>query len=47
MSEVLGIVAASAQFAEIGFKFVKFAKAVYDQIQNAPEDVQKWLIEIE
>ncbi|KAH7007295.1 hypothetical protein EDB80DRAFT_456844 [Ilyonectria destructans] len=47
MAEVLGIAAASAQFAELGFKLVKFAKAVYDQAQNAPEDIQKWLTEIE
>ncbi|KAH6974146.1 hypothetical protein BKA56DRAFT_619096 [Ilyonectria sp. MPI-CAGE-AT-0026] len=47
MSEVLGIVAASTQFVELGFKFFKFAKAVYDQVQNASEYVQKWLVEIE
>lgn len=45
--QVLGTVVASAQFAELGFKFFKFVKAVYDQIQNASEDVQKWLVEIE
>lgn len=47
MAEALGIAAAAAQFAELAFKIVKTGKDIYDQLQNAPEQVRKWLEQID
>ncbi|CAM1507445.1 Fc.00g070860.m01.CDS01 [Cosmosporella sp. VM-42] len=47
MAEVVGLVAAAGQFVEQSIKIIKFSKALYDKVQGAPEELQKWRQEIE
>ncbi|KAH8645893.1 hypothetical protein BGZ61DRAFT_377072 [Ilyonectria robusta] len=47
MAEVLGIAAAAAQFAGLALKIAKTGKDIYDQLQNVPEQVPKWLQQID
>ncbi|KAH8808657.1 ankyrin repeat-containing domain protein [Xylogone sp. PMI_703] len=39
--EVLGAVAAAGQFLEQGITLVKLVRALYDQVQNAPEELSQ------
>ena len=47
MAEVLGIMASSGQFLEQSIKIVKLSKKLYDNIRDAPSDIQKFRDEIE
>ncbi|KAH7133696.1 hypothetical protein EDB81DRAFT_949989 [Dactylonectria macrodidyma] len=47
MAEALGIAAAAAQFAGLALKIAKTGKDIYDQLQNVPEQVPKWLEQID
>ncbi|KKP07353.1 ankyrin repeat domain-containing protein 52 [Trichoderma harzianum] len=41
MAEIIGVVAAAEQFAEVVFKTVKLVKSVADQIQDGPGQIQQ------
>ncbi|KAH7137336.1 hypothetical protein B0J13DRAFT_77389 [Dactylonectria estremocensis] len=47
MAEAVGVAAAAAQFAELAFKIVKAGRDIYDQLQNAPEQISKSLGQID
>lgn len=40
-AEIIGVVAASEQFAEVLFRTIKLAKSVIDQIKDAPGRIQQ------
>lgn len=39
--EIIGVVAAAEQFAEVVFKTIKLVKSVTDQIQDAPDQIRQ------
>ena len=47
MAEVVGLVAAAGQFVEQSIKIIKLSKALYDKVQDAPEELKGWGQEIE
>lgn len=46
MAEIVGLVAASGQFLEESIKIVKLSKALYDKVQDAPEEIELWRSQI-
>lgn len=45
--EIIGVVAAAEQFAEVVFKTIKLVKSVTDQIQNAPDQMRQKIRRLE
>ncbi|KAI5462798.1 hypothetical protein BGZ63DRAFT_402159 [Mariannaea sp. PMI_226] len=45
--EAIGAIAAAGQFVEQGSKIIRLAKSIYDQFQDAPEQVQQRLERLE
>ncbi|KAK4070700.1 hypothetical protein Trihar35433_5167 [Trichoderma harzianum] len=41
MAEIIGVVAAAEQFAEVVFKTIKLVKSVADQVQDGPGQIQQ------